>query len=254
MSATVTRRFGIPLPVIPLPLKGCSVRDRCGSGIRPFVGLAGLRRASFTGRVPFEFKANPGDRSHAHDGLTVGGRQVPLVFVRNPRARRYVLRLRADGSARVTIPRGGSATEAGRFLARNLGWLERQLQRRAARPLRPKEWSIGTEILLRGEPVMIEAGINGESGMIRVGSETIRVPDHAADLRRAIESHLSVTGCEGVAPKSFRICGDAPVARAPRHGAQPANALGIVLASGNGVIELATHPNATAGPGLHHPP
>jgi hypothetical protein len=28
--------------------------------------------------------------------LFVAGRQIPLVLVRNPRARRYVLRLRAD--------------------------------------------------------------------------------------------------------------------------------------------------------------
>ena len=164
-----------------------------------------LRRASFTGRVPFEFKVDPGDLPRTHDGLTVGGRQVPLVFVRNPRARRYVLRLRPDGSARVTIPRGGSATEAGRFLARNLGWLERQLERRAARPLRPKEWSIGTEILFRGEPVMIEAGINGESGMIRVGSEQIRVPDHVAELRRAIESHFWSLAAQELPPRVFEF-------------------------------------------------
>jgi predicted metal-dependent hydrolase len=145
---------------------------------------------SFTGRVEFEFDANPAGRSPMDNGLTVGGRRVPLVFVRNPRARRYVLRLRPDGSARVTIPRGGSATEAGRFIARNLGWLERQLQRRASRPLRPKEWSVGTEILFRGEPIRIEAGSNGESGMIRVGSEKIRVLDHTLDLRRSVESHL----------------------------------------------------------------
>src|SRR5579859_1865656 len=31
-----------------------------------------------------------------------------LVFVRHPRARRYLLHVRNDGSVRVTIPRGGS--------------------------------------------------------------------------------------------------------------------------------------------------
>ena len=46
------------------------------------------------------------------DEVLVGARQVPLLMVRNPRARRYLLRLRADGTARVTIPRGGSLTAA----------------------------------------------------------------------------------------------------------------------------------------------
>ena len=39
-------------------------------------------------------------------------RPVPLLMVPNPRARRYLLRLRPDGTARVTIPRGGSQAAA----------------------------------------------------------------------------------------------------------------------------------------------
>ena len=113
-----------------------------------------------------------------------------MTLIRHPRARRYVLRLRPDGSARVTIPRGGSAAEARRFAERNKDWLERQLQRVATRPSRPKEWLIGTEVLFRGEPVKLEAGVNGESGTIRFGSEVVRVGDSAGDLRPAIEKYL----------------------------------------------------------------
>jgi predicted metal-dependent hydrolase len=113
-----------------------------------------------------------------------------VTLVRNRRARRYVLRLRPDGAARVTIPRGGSATEARRFAERNKEWLERQLQRMAARPSRPKEWWIGTKILFRDEPVKLEAGVNGESGMIRFGSEVVKATNPAADLRPTIERHL----------------------------------------------------------------
>jgi predicted metal-dependent hydrolase len=42
------------------------------------------------------------------------------------RARRYVLRVRADGDLRVTIPRGGSMREAGKFAERHLEWAHRQ--------------------------------------------------------------------------------------------------------------------------------
>ena len=63
------------------------------------------------------------------DFLEVAGRRIPLVLVRHPRARRYLLRLRSDGAARVTIPRGGSLAEGKRFAARNLAWMEEQLRR-----------------------------------------------------------------------------------------------------------------------------
>jgi predicted metal-dependent hydrolase len=50
-------------------------------------------------------------------------------FIRNTRARRYVLRVDADGRVRVTIPRGGSRREAGAFAARHADWIARQRSR-----------------------------------------------------------------------------------------------------------------------------
>lgn len=81
---------------------------------------------------------------------------MPLRFARHPRARRYVLRLCSDGTARVTIPRGGSRLEARRFANRNLRWLEKQLLRQANRPAEPKVWTAGTEILFRDQRVQVE--------------------------------------------------------------------------------------------------
>ena len=113
-----------------------------------------------------------------------------MVLVRNPRARRYVLRLRPNSSVRVTIPRGGSVAEARRFAERSVGWVERELARLPSEASRPKPWSIGTEILLRGELVKIEADRDGDRNLIRFANETFRVTDPAADLRPAIEKHL----------------------------------------------------------------
>lgn len=50
----------------------------------------------------------------------------PLEYVRHRRARRYVLRLLADGRLRVTVPRGGSRREADAFVARQQPWIARQ--------------------------------------------------------------------------------------------------------------------------------
>ena len=113
-----------------------------------------------------------------------------MILVRNPRARRYVLRLRPDSSVRVTIPRGGSAAEARRFAEGSVGWIERELARLLSQSSRPKPWSIGTEILLRGEPVKIETEANGDRNWIRFSDEILKVTDPAGDLRPAIERHL----------------------------------------------------------------
>lgn len=76
----------------------------------------------------------------------------PPVFVRHPRARRYVLRLLADGTLRVTIPRRGSQREAERFLLAQHAWVERQRttlgERLAARP--PRVWADGHLVLVHG--------------------------------------------------------------------------------------------------------
>lgn len=121
------------------------------------------------------------------DHVLIGLQRVPVVSVRHPRARRYRLRLQPDGTARVTIPRGGSLHVAAEFLQRHLPWLEQQLQKLAAQPRPAGVWQIGTEIFLRGERVRIEAG---ESGQVNVGNEVVTVGDSAADLRAPIERHL----------------------------------------------------------------
>ena len=137
-----------------------------------------------------EFILNPARRTSAGEFLALSGRQIPMALIRNPRARRYVLRLRPDGSARVTIPRGGSAIEARRFAERNRGWVEQELQRLSTRRAHPTRWLAGTEILFRGELVKIETSLNGESGLIRFGGEVAKVIDSDDDLRAAIERHL----------------------------------------------------------------
>jgi len=152
--------------------------------------IAKPRRTFFTQSVQFDFFLNSKRKSSPEDFLAVGSRRIPMVLVRNPRARRYVLRLRPDGTARVTVPRGGSELEARRFAARNSAWLERQLQKSAERPRGREKWLPGTEIYFRGELVKIETATNAASSLVRFGSEQIKVLHPVPDLRPAIEKHL----------------------------------------------------------------
>jgi predicted metal-dependent hydrolase len=60
---------------------------------------------------------------------------IPLEFIRHPRARRYVIRVRRDGTVRVTMPRWGSKREAELFAQQQQSWIERQRCRAAERAL-----------------------------------------------------------------------------------------------------------------------
>ena len=123
------------------------------------------------------------------DWLEVSGKCVPLLLVRHARARRYVLRLRPDGTARVTIPRGGSAAEARRFADRNLAWLEEQLKRPPVPPPAPPEWRLGSEVLFRGELVRLEVEAGADT-VICLGSENLPLRNLPSNLRPSIELHL----------------------------------------------------------------
>jgi len=68
------------------------------------------------------------------------GQRVPLepALIRHPRARRYVVRVRADGSVRVTIPRWGSKREARAFAEAQRSWIEGQLAKLARERAEPR--------------------------------------------------------------------------------------------------------------------
>jgi len=137
--------------------------------------------------MQFEFRFVPSRLTSPDEcWVRVGVGQVRLHFVRHRRARRYVLRLKPDGSARVTLPHSGSLAEAKRFVHRNIAWLEGQLLRQEATAQQPQAWQAATEILFRGDPVRLEKC--GEE--IRFATETVLIKASELDLRPAIERHL----------------------------------------------------------------
>jgi predicted metal-dependent hydrolase len=125
--------------------------------------------------------------AEAAEPLRIGDRSVPLLLVHNPKARRYLLRLKPDGTARITIPRGGNVTHAHQFAQHGRPWLEQQLQRLLSWPATPAIWTSATEVWFRGEQVRLEIE---QAGHVRLGSEIIRVKDASADLRPTVEAHL----------------------------------------------------------------
>ena len=69
-----------------------------------------------------------------------------FVFVRHPRARRYLIRVRDDGTVRVTVPRWGSKREAAAFAEQERRWIEQEQNRVARDRQRPRQAPLPPEL------------------------------------------------------------------------------------------------------------
>jgi predicted metal-dependent hydrolase len=83
------------------------------------------------------------------------------VFVRHRRARRYILRVLADGTVRVTLPRWGVKRDALQFVESSRGWIAQQLTRRQRETPTPP-WTHGTRILINGQPAILRVESSGD--------------------------------------------------------------------------------------------
>jgi predicted metal-dependent hydrolase len=111
-----------------------------------------------------------------------------IEFVRVARARRYILRVRPDGTLRVTVPRGGSRREAEVFVRRHENWIVRE-RGRVRTESAPARWADGTTILLNGAAECISLQARGKTWNACYGNRTVFVRD-VAQLRPAIEDDL----------------------------------------------------------------
>ena len=137
-----------------------------------------------------------------------------VTFVRVRRARKYILRVRPDGSLRVTIPRGGSRREAEAFLQRHQAWVATERLRVAERHA-PVDWRVGHTILLHGEPCELRAVTSGRSRMLVVGEQRVRIAAEVENLRPAAELALRQIAVRELIPRLHQLAAqhDLTVAR-----------------------------------------
>lgn len=124
-----------------------------------------------------------------------------IEFVRVRRARRYILRVRPDGSLRITIPRGGSRAAAIAFVARQFAWIARE-RARVRREQAPARWTDGSVILLDG----VAAVVHMEGAVARYGGRSVVVSD-AADVRPEIERDLRELARDRLVPRLYALAG-----------------------------------------------
>jgi predicted metal-dependent hydrolase len=144
--------------------------------------------------------------------LTLGARSLTVRLVRNPRAKRYILRVPASGGDPVlTVPARGTLETAQAFAERQRGWLSAQLEKRP--DVTP--FADGGRIPLRGVEHVIES-TGGLRGLVRFRESELGPvlsvpggPDHLPrrlrdwlkkearrDLERAVAHHAASLGRE----------------------------------------------------------
>jgi predicted metal-dependent hydrolase len=136
--------------------------------------------------------------------LHVGEIELPVEFVRNPKARRYILRLTPERVARVTVPRFGNRAEAFAFAQRQTAWLGKQL----AKPPRARhatEWRHGTEILFRGERVTLHLETHANGCIVKFSDQTVLLRQLATNLRPAVERHLWQLAAKELPPRLLQF-------------------------------------------------
>ncbi len=125
-------------------------------------------------------------------------------FVRVRRARKYILRVRPDGSLRVTIPRGGSRRDAEAFLRRHQDWVAAERLRVAERHA-PIEWRAGDSIPLHGEPTIIRAQEGPRGQLVVVGQQRVRIAAGVVNLRPAVELALRRIAARELVPRLLEL-------------------------------------------------
>jgi hypothetical protein len=130
----------------------------------------------------------------------------PLVveFVRMRRARKYILRVRPDGTLRVTIPRGGSRRDAEAFLTKHRRWAERERVRVTVQHA-PVDWREGDAILFGGERVPLQVERTERGRALVLAGERVRLEDTVMNLRAAAELALRRVAARSLIPRLHEL-------------------------------------------------
>ena len=123
----------------------------------------------------------------------------PPVFVRNGRARRYILRVLPDASVRVTIPRHGSRREAEAFVRTRTRWIADRREEIETRR-RDRRWRAGTTVLWRGAPNAIDVDDAGPHVVVRCGDLETRTMVRD-DYRPVIEALMRARAHDELPPR-----------------------------------------------------
>jgi predicted metal-dependent hydrolase len=130
--------------------------------------------------------------------LVVDDETYPVTITRHRRARRFVLRMTADGALRLTVPRGASIAGGLAFAKGQGRWIAREAARRAERA---GPWGTGTLIWFRGLQVPLAVS----QARVAFAVESVALPDGVVNVRDAIEAHLRRRAAAELPPRCLDL-------------------------------------------------
>ncbi len=136
--------------------------------------------------------------------LLVWKHGIEVRLVRQPRARRYLLRLQPDGTARLVVPRRGNRAEALRFLERSEAWLLERYRQWQARGTARRAWGDGTRFLFRGEETELRVETLDDRIRLSFAGERVAVA-LGADYRDAVLAHLRRLAERELPPRTLEL-------------------------------------------------
>lgn len=122
-----------------------------------------------------------------------------VEFVRVRKARRYIMRVRPDGTLRITIPRSGTRAEALTFMARHLPWIARE-RARVEKEQSPVRWTAGTPVWLDGVAHQIVVIHKTDGAIACYAGRSVCVRD-VEDVRPEVEADLRRLAREQLVPR-----------------------------------------------------
>lgn len=155
--------------------------------------------------LPF-LKSQPAAPPAAEPDPPAGAPAGRVEFVRVRRARRYILRVKPDGTLRVTIPRGGSRAGAVAFMGRHLAWVARE-RARSRRERAPARWGHGSALLVRGITHRVEIREEAGIAFAHYAGRAIRIRS-LDDVRPEIERDLRVLASEELVPRLLALAAE----------------------------------------------
>jgi len=124
------------------------------------------------------------------DIVSVHAHPLPVIYRRHARARNYVLRLHANRTVVVTVPRHGTRKFARQFVESRKSWLEKQWRVLEAQKPPPQLLRPGMEILFRGGRETLGLLSSDESSELALGDQRIPFDLTTEEIRPVLEKHL----------------------------------------------------------------
>lgn len=172
------------------PSTNSSLPGTRSTEVAPDVSQLDFLRRLWPSRSPAT-PASHRDGALAVDELACDDAGVVIRYVRHPRARRYRLTFRKDGTARCTLPRRGTLAEARRFVGSNEAWLFERFRQHRKRSVATDALRPGGRLWWEGEEQTLQVEAKPEGGFEAiVGPLRFDLGTNEGDLRKPVEAVL----------------------------------------------------------------